>query len=494
MALLALWGLSPLATQAMQRISTTADLVTPTILRFQDTTTNEINYLSANTTIFDSVKTDFERVWSASLLFGDTIFGMDLFGNALIPSLDTSQPTGEWQNTDPTDGHYPVWGKYAHVDTDPSSPPSAYLSNIGVPVATSDNSASDYYDDVSFSTVISTGYLDVSCAPLTVINLNDPEYDLLSKGNSSQDTLFLDMTPMGNHRNGSITFASLITSNITNPGVATSIQPTADDDNDPYAYTTCNFTQVLIDATIFCQSNQCYTTAIRLTPEEEKPANDYAFSGVENWLTEMFGERPTDESTLFPTNFELWLNGTDRSSSSSGLSIDLTALPQDFVEYKLAVLMNTWWTIGFSPANFTTPLSNSTDNPQLSNTGVEIPISWGRAVIINSNSMFVTRWGWLAVLILCSTALLLAGIFSILWDARTVSPDVLGFASSVVRKSKYVQLPKVNSAASGAERARALGEVRVMMQDVKPTAEVGRIALGTAHANAQKLTLGRIYR
>jgi hypothetical protein len=69
---------------------------------------------------------------------------------------------------------------------------------------------------------------------------------------------------------------------------------------------------------------------------------------------------------------------------------------------------------------------------------------------------------------LYSVFLLLASIFSIWWDARIVSPDVLGFASSVVQKSKYVQLPPVDNAAGGVERTRALGDVRVMMQDVKP--------------------------
>ena len=77
---------------------------------------------------------------------------------------------------------------------------------------------------------------------------------------------------------------------------------------------------------------------------------------------------------------------------------------------------------------------------------------------------------------------------------QTISPDVLGFASTVIRKSKYVKLPPVGSAASGAERARALGDIKVMMQDVKPNDPVGRIALGTADSKAARLQPRRSYR
>jgi hypothetical protein len=158
----------------------------------------------------------------------------------------------------------------------------------------------------------------------------------------------------------------------------------------------------------------------------------------------------------------------------------------------LAFLMNTFWTIGFAPTNLTDDLMNNASASF--NPGLNAKLSVVSATKLDDQEIFNTQWGWFAALMVCSVFLLLAGIFSIWWDARTVSPDVLGFASSVVRKSKYVQLPPVDNAASGAERARALGDVRVMMQDVKPQAPVGKIALGTAHPNAQRLQPGRNYR
>jgi len=45
----------------------------------------------------------------------------------------------------------------------------------------------------------------------------------------------------------------------------------------------------------------------------------------------------------------------------------------------------------------------------------------------------------------------------------------------------------------GPERARLMGTVRVMVRDVKPGEEVGKIGLGTVSEGAERLRLGRLY-
>jgi hypothetical protein len=47
---------------------------------------------------------------------------------------------------------------------------------------------------------------------------------------------------------------------------------------------------------------------------------------------------------------------------------------------------------------------------------------------------------------------------------------------------------------SGAKRAPRLADVRVMMHDVNAKVEVGKIALGVADENSQRLQKGRSYR
>ena len=46
---------------------------------------------------------------------------------------------------------------------------------------------------------------------------------------------------------------------------------------------------------------------------------------------------------------------------------------------------------------------------------------------------------------------------------------------------------------SGTERARMLGDVRVLMQDVKASADVGKIPLGTVSEKSHRLQKGRLY-
>jgi hypothetical protein len=92
--------------------------------------------------------------------------------------------------------------------------------------------------------------------------------------------------------------------------------------------------------------------------------------------------------------------------------------------------------------------------------------------------------------------LLVAAISSIIWDALTISPNLLGFASSVLKESSDLhfsdKLP-MRPSASVTERIRTLGDVMVMMQDAKPLDPVGKIELGTVHPGAKKLEVGRSY-
>jgi hypothetical protein len=102
--------------------------------------------------------------------------------------------------------------------------------------------------------------------------------------------------------------------------------------------------------------------------------------------------------------------------------------------------------------------------------------------------------GWYVLYIVCTAILLLAGIFSVVIESMTVAPDVLGYVSTVARNSKYLHLPATNSAMSGGERARKIGQVEVMIQDVKSKSGVGRIVLGMKHEKAERLRADRLYR
>ena len=109
--------------------------------------------------------------------------------------------------------------------------------------------------------------------------------------------------------------------------------------------------------------------------------------------------------------------------------------------------------------------------------------------------VYVINAAWLAVLFVCSGILLLVGVASVIIESRIVAPNTLGYVSTTVRNSRYLHLPRpVPGTMSGSERARANGEVVVMMQDVRGGQDVGKIALGLKHDKAEKVRPGRLYR
>ena len=93
--------------------------------------------------------------------------------------------------------------------------------------------------------------------------------------------------------------------------------------------------------------------------------------------------------------------------------------------------------------------------------------------------------------------LLIIGVASVALETLLVAPDILGYVSTLARNSKYLRLPGIKAGPlgmNGAERARRIGGVRVMVQDARPDKEVGRVVLGLEREGAEPLKAGRLYR
>ncbi|KAK1829561.1 hypothetical protein QBC39DRAFT_413233 [Podospora conica] len=130
--------------------------------------------------------------------------------------------------------------------------------------------------------------------------------------------------------------------------------------------------------------------------------------------------------------------------------------------------------------------------PEIDDTGAKGP---AQQVYTPEGMIFVIDWRWVTVLVVSAAALLIIGVVSIILESFLIAPDVLGYASSLVRNSRYLHLPKTAAKPmSGPEKARTIGSVSVMIQDVKPDKAVGKIALGLHHDRAEKLKPGRLYR
>lgn len=108
--------------------------------------------------------------------------------------------------------------------------------------------------------------------------------------------------------------------------------------------------------------------------------------------------------------------------------------------------------------------------------------------------VYVIHVPYLVLLYICSLGLLFLGIVSVIIESRVVAPDILGYASTVARNSRYLHLPATAPGMSGADRVRKFGGTVVMMQDVKKDAAVGKIALGNKKHDSAPLRVDRTYR
>ncbi len=178
----------------------------------------------------------------------------------------------------------------------------------------------------------------------------------------------------------------------------------------------------------------------------------------------------------------------DVSQASGFFNISALVSPSDF-EYYFGYAFNTYLTLGFCPQCVDAGSSNysGTDRNYLYKTVKS-------EYIFRDHDIYQLAVSWVILYWFCCGTLLIAGIFSVWLEGMTVAPDVLGYASSVARNSKYLHLPKTNSAMGAGQRLQQLGGVKVMMQDVKADKDVGKIALGMKHEKAQRLQPNRLYR
>lgn len=277
--------------------------------------------------------------------------------------------------------------------------------------------------------------------------------------------------------NGNLTWVSML--NITD--VNDTNYNSLDQYNTTVAYSTCNLNQTFVEAELKCTPTECTVQQQRLIPNPGTPAIGDSMSNLINaasgatefgnpTMVELYVDNPL---TVLLATQPKWPNPLAQSEGTA------------YFEQRLTQLFNTYWQLGFA-AGCQTGFCSSNDR----NLSVETMASF----IAPPQEIYELSIPWLVTLLVSSIVLFLAGLASAWFEKHTIGPDILGFASSIVRQSKYISVPKGTSGESGAERARRMKDHKVMMQDVRPSGEVGKIALGTALETSVPLKPGKLYR
>ena len=475
-----LWALSPLSSQAMQRMSITGDPSTRNVtVNYVDTWTRNVAFNGTDTNTTQGVSAFLESVdalFASSFLPAgqDQKTPQDQYSYPRIPVIENMDLYGaknltEWIDTS--------WAK-----TDPSY----YSSFYGIPMQDFyENFGADAYSFTGvdhFSLTIQSSYLYFNCSDLIVKTLSEVfamiDAGALS-GSSSSQTVVMGIHPTLNKDGtdgtaiGTLDFASAI-----DPKATHSVESAT------YSYSKCNFEQRFYDSQLGCEGNLCNVTAMRPTPSPPPRSSMNDFSSDFVTATSM------DSTVNITTMAEQYLyDPSTVTMINYGNSFNLSSGPttKDFTQ-RLSLLINTYWQLGFAPMYQTGGFyPNNSDNV----------VSQSAVAQYTSPPRYWTDWRWFSIFMICSVLLLVFGVVGVIWESLTISPDILGFASSLAKPSKYMQLPDdldLDETIGGAERARRLGNLRVMMMDVNAKGKVGKIALGTPSENAQRLQKGRLYR
>ncbi len=170
-------------------------------------------------------------------------------------------------------------------------------------------------------------------------------------------------------------------------------------------------------------------------------------------------------------------------------------VPPETFARRFGYVFNTWVGLGYCPECITL-----VDSDTLADMSERVRAAYREVNVTHvlyQDLVYGLSWPWVWTMVVSSAALVVLGMVSVALESRLLAPDTLGYVSSVARNSRYIRLPRTAAGGflSGSERARRLGDVEVMMQDVHAdNPAVGKIALGTKTPAAKKLEIGRLYR
>lgn len=248
----------------------------------------------------------------------------------------------------------------------------------------------------------------------------------------------------------------------------------------------CSIGMKSVDPKVKCEQGAasplaCAVTAMRSTPRS--PFNS-------NWsIMHDFNIRHSMER-MYSTVLGAWQNVDDWGSDptkiyiddpmavlSSGLQrdhsfVNLSQVSATDFKNRFGLLFNTfvWGSLGLKSAS---TLTGGTLAPgYVENTTA----AW---VYLGTPHYEIDRT-WFALFCAGTVLLGICSATSMVLKYRTQAPDIFGSVSSLTRDSRYFDgIPTGGSTLSGQERARLLKGVRVRIQDVDSTWEVGRIALSS---------------
>ncbi|KAJ4218912.1 hypothetical protein NW759_008065 [Fusarium solani] len=252
-----------------------------------------------------------------------------------------------------------------------------------------------------------------------------------------------------------------------------------------HSYAECHLYTTYVDVKMHCQGTLCSPTSVRRSPKPPRHGNWTVFDmgtsfhepvGFLNIFSTMFpglhprtGQTPTIKYFADPFNALSTWNDTEPA-----------ALPRAKFETRLAHLINSELLLGIHPGDVAGGLTKENTN-NVSTNVVEME-TYTRGEIVQYNKL------WLTMLFASSTILFGVAMAAIVVRFRILVPEVLGSLALGMLDNRCDKVLD-SSFMSGDDKMAKMKEVKVMLGDVEPHAEIGRIALA---APMEDVVVGKV--
>ncbi|KAL2686927.1 hypothetical protein Neosp_004472 [[Neocosmospora] mangrovei] len=240
-----------------------------------------------------------------------------------------------------------------------------------------------------------------------------------------------------------------------------------------HSYAECHLYTTYVDIKMQCQGTLCSPASIRRSPNPARHGN---------WtLFDMAGsiEQPESFTTIFANMFP----GSNNSGGQvptvtylleplNALSADNRtqpgALPRERFETGLTQMINSQLLLGIRVEDVTG--SFTAENPSNLSVNVVEMETYTRVELVKYST------SWLILLLASSVVLFAVAMAAIVVRFRILVPDVLGSLALGMLDNRCDNI-KNSSFMSGDDKMAKIKNVKVMLGDVEPHAEIGRIAL-----------------
>ncbi|KAH8678679.1 hypothetical protein BGZ60DRAFT_248614 [Tricladium varicosporioides] len=247
----------------------------------------------------------------------------------------------------------------------------------------------------------------------------------------------------------------------------------------------CPVQQVYVQSKISCTQQPNLPTECRVTAQRHSQ-----MSHTPNYITPLSFPEIFDPISLYlPRTFSaaqsgtrsdpsiFYINNPEPGSIMTGTgAADLLQTPAQALSYRLGQIINTYYTLSQAY-----PLIAEGSPAYISENITALATN----TIIEEH--YHVSWAWFTFLFLATLIMFLSSLLAAVLDYKLENPEVLGYASSIMRDSPFVELSGVDRKVGGARLTRMNKELRLRIGDIGQGDQVRIAVLREEDARGRKI-------